>query len=128
MNLFFRGGFAPSDRNLISFYADAGFGIKGPLAGRADDTLTFGASYARISKDAAALDQDTVIINGSPYPIRSQEMIFELSYQVQIAPWWTLQPDLQYIVHPGGNVPDPNNPAGAIGNAFVTALRSTIKF
>ena len=128
VNLFFRGGFAPSDRNLISFYADGGFGIKGPFAGRADDTLTFGASYARISKDAAALDQDTLILNGPPYPIRNEEVIFELSYQAQIAPWWTLQPDLQYIVHPGGNVPDPNNPAAAIGNALVAGLRSTIKF
>ena len=55
LNLFLRGGFAPSDRNLISFYADGGFGIKGPFAGRADDVFTFGVSYAKISKDAAAL-------------------------------------------------------------------------
>ena len=128
LNLFLRGGFAPSDRNLVSFYADGGLGIKGPFAGRADDTLTFGASYAKISRDAAALDQDTLILNGPPYPIRNEEVIFELSYQAQIAPWWTLQPDLQYIVHPGGNVPDQNNPTVAIGNALVAGLRSTIKF
>jgi len=128
VNLFLRGGFAPSDRNLVSAYVDGGFGIKGPLSGRADDVLTFGASYAQISKDAAALDQDTLAINGPPYPIRDHEMVFELTYQVQVAPWWTLQPDLQYVVHPGGNVPDPNNPNVTVGNALVAGLRSTIKF
>ena len=128
LNLFLRGGFAPSDRNLISFYADGGFGIKGPFAGRADDVLTFGVAYAKISKDAAALDQDTLALNGPPYPIRDEEVVFEASYQAQIAPWWTVQPDLQYIVHPGGNVPDPNNPNMTVGNAFVAGVRSTIKF
>ena len=128
VNLFLRGGFAPSDRNLISFYADGGFGIKGPFAGRDDDAITFGVSYAKISKDASALDQDTLALNGPPYPIRDEEVIFELTYQAQIAPWWTVQPDLQYIVHPGGNVPDPNNPNVIVGNAFVAGVRSTIKF
>jgi porin len=128
LNLFMRGGFAPSDRNLISYSIDAGAGLKGPLPGRADDTLTFGVSYAKISRDAAALDQDTLALNGPPYPIRNEEVLFELSYQAQIAPWWTVQPDLQYIVHPGGNVPDPANPNSTVGNAFVADIRSTIKF
>ena len=125
LNLFPRGGLSPSDRNLISFYADGGAGFKGPLPGRADDVLTFGVSYAKISKDAAALDQDTLALNGPPYPIRDQEVVFELSYQAQIAPWWIVQPDLQYIVHPGGNVPDPNNPNVTVGNALVAGVRST---
>jgi len=128
LNLFARGGFAPSDRNLISFYMDTGAGIKGLLPGRADDVFTVGFSYAKISNDAAALDQDTLLINGPPYPIRDSEMVFEASYQAQIAPWWTVQPDLQYIVHPGGNVPDPNNPNVTVGNALVAGVRSTIKF
>jgi porin len=128
LNLFLRGGFAPSDRNLVSFYADGGFGVKGPFAGRADDVFTFGVSYAKISKNVAALDQDTLALNGPPYPIRDQEVVFEASYQAQIAPWWTVQPDLQYIVHPGGNVPDPNNPNMTVGNALIAGVRSTIKF
>ncbi len=128
LNLFARGGISPSDRNLISFYADGGAGFKGPLPGRADDVLTFGVSYAKISKDAAALDQDTLTLNGPPYPIRDQEVVFELSYKAQIAPWWIVQPDLQYIAHPGGNVPDPNNPNVTMGNALVAGVRSTVKF
>ncbi len=75
----------------------------------ADDVLTFGVAYAKISADAADADRDLLAANGPPQPIRDHEVVFELSYAAQIAPWWIVQPDLQYIVHPGGNVADPNN-------------------
>jgi porin len=128
VNLFVRAGASPSDRNLISFYLDGGIGVKGPFHGRNDDVLTFGVAYAKISRDAAALDRDMLAFNGPPYPIRDEEVVFEVSYQAQIAPWWILQPDLQYIVHPGGNVPDPNDPNATVGNAFIAGVRSIIKF
>jgi porin len=128
LNLFLRGGVSPSDRNLISYYVDGGAGIKGLVAGRADDVLTFGVAYAAISKDAAAADSDLLNANGPPQAIRDREVVFELSYAAQIAPWWIVQPDLQYIVHPGGNVADPNNANVTSANAFVAGVRSTIKF
>ena len=127
LNLFLRASASPSDRNLLSFYVDGGAGLKGPLPGRADDVLSFGVAYAGISRDASALDRDMAAA-APGFPIRDYEMLFELSYQAQIAPWWIVQPDLQYIVHPGGNVRNPNDPAAVIGNAFIAGLRSTIKF
>lgn len=124
LSVFLRGGFSPSDRNLVSYYVDGGVGLKGPISGRPDDTLTFGVAYAKISNDAAAAD-----IDAGNAVVRDHEVVFEVSYAAQLAPWWILQPDLQYIVHPGGNVANPNDPAGAaIRNAFVAGLRSTIKF
>lgn len=124
LSLFVRGGLSPSDRNLLSYYIDGGAGIKGLFAGRPDDTLTFGVAYAKVSKDAAAAD-----IDAGNAVVRDHEVVFEVSYAAQIAPWWILQPDLQYIVHPGGNVADPNDPnGGAVKNALVAGLRSTIKF
>ena len=128
VNLFVRGGGSPSDRNLLSFYVDGGIGVKGLFAARPTDTLTFGFAYAKISGDAADLDRDTLAASGPPYPIRDHETAFELSYIAEIAPWFTIQPDLQYIVHPGGNVPHPDDPASDIENAFVAGVRSTIAF
>lgn len=128
VSVFARGGFAPDDRNLVSWYVEGGVGVKGPLPGRADDTLTIGIAHSRIGGAASGLDRDTLALNGTPYPVRSSETIFEVSYILQVAPWWSIQPDLQYIVRPGGNVPDPNNPAVAVGNAFLVGLRSTILF
>lgn len=131
VNVFGRAGVSPSDRNLLNYYVDGGMGVTGLFASvspdRAKDVLTFGVAYAHISPDASALDND-IALTTPPYPVRDYEMVFEVSYQAQLAPWWILQPDLQYIVHPGGNVPDPNNPAATVANAFVAGVRSTIKF
>jgi len=67
-------------------------------------------------------------LNGPPYPIRDEEVVLELSYQAQIAPWRTVQLNLQYIVHLGGNVPDANELNTTVGNAFIAGIRSAIKF
>jgi porin len=127
-SVFFRGGFSPSDRNLVSWYIDGGLGLKGFVSDRPNDILTFGFAYSRISNDAAASDRGAINLNGTPFPIRSAEAIFEVSYIAQLAPWWTVQPDVQYVVRPGGNVPDPDDPTRPIGNAFQIGMRTTIKF
>ena len=56
------------------------------------------------------------------------ETQFELSYILRVTPWWSIQPDLQYIVHPGGRVPNPLDPTRAIGDAFIAGVRTTINF
>lgn len=128
VSIFTRAGLVPSDRNLVSWYVDGGIGFKGLVPGRADDTLTFGFAHSHISKHAAALDRDILSLNGAPYPIRNAETVFELSYIIQLAPWWTLQPDLQYIVRPGGNVSDPLDPGRPVGNALVIGARTSLAF
>jgi porin len=128
LNTFFRAGASPSDRNLVASYVDAGLGLKAPLPGRDDDVLTLGVAYSRISPDAAALDTETQLLTGGFFPVRDQEILIELNYLLQLAPWWTLQADLQQFIHPGGHVRDPLNPAQAIHDALVIGGRSSIKF
>jgi porin len=118
---------APGDRNLVSFYFDVGIAYKGPF-GRDDDTAGIGLGYARISPAARGFDADTVSSTGSAYPIRSHEAVLEVSYQAQVTPWWQLQPDFQYIVNPGGGIPNPTAPARKIGDAAVLGLRTTVSF
>ena len=126
-NIFVRAGYTPADRNLVSFYIDGGIGLKG-LFGRKDDVLTFGVAHSKISGHASALDQDTLFFNGPPFPIRTAETVFELSYIFQVAPWWTIQPDLQYIVRPAGGVPHPDDATQVLPNAFLAGVRTTVKF
>ena len=128
VSLFLRGGVSPSDRNMVSSYVDGGIGVKGLIPGREDDVLTLGVSYTKISSDAAALDVDTRVFTAGFYPVRNSEMTYELDYALQIAPWWTLQADLQYVGKPGGGVLDPGNPARSTRNAFIWGVRSTINF
>jgi porin len=121
VNLFVRGAITPADRNTVSAYLDGGIGWKGPLPGRKDDMFTIGIAYADISPDLAAADRAAGNVP------RDYELVFEASYMAQLAPWWTIQPDLQFIVHPNGGQ-NPEMPAERFGNALVLGLRSTVKF
>lgn len=130
LGLFWRIGGTPADRNLISFYTDGGLNYKGLFPGRDDDVLGLAVAYAKISNDIVGVDRDNDAISGVPGPIQNEEMAIELTYQAKLTPWWTLQPDFQYIVHPGGNVADPDDAGGtqAIPNAVVLGIRTTINF
>ena len=47
----------------------------------------------------------------------------------QIARGWTVQPDIQYIMHPGGGASDPNSPSGQrIPDALVFGVRMTVQW
>jgi porin len=130
LNGFLRVLAAPSDRNLIDLYADGGLTFKGPFESRPDDTIGLGLAFGRISPRAAAQDRDVIALSGSPMPVRDFEAAIELTYQVQIADNWSVQPDIQYIVHPGGNVPNPLDPSGRspIRDATVLGVRTMLKF
>ena len=62
-------------------------------------------------------------------PLRNYELVVELTYQALIVEGWTIQPDFQYIIHPGAGAVDPINPLiGRIPNAAIFALRTAISF
>ena len=126
---FFRLGYAPPDRNLISLEIDAGLTFKGLFPGRELDVLGVGASYGRIGY-APRLDEDQVLFTGIERPVRDYESVLEITYEARIAPWWLLQPDLQLVFHPGGHIAPPGSPpeTASIPNALVLGLRSGITF
>ena len=127
---FLRVGGTPGDRNLISLEVDAGMTYKGLLPDRELDLMGVAASYGRIGSAARGLAGDAVRLTGVEQPARDYETVLELTYQLNVAPWWVLQPDLQLIFHPGGHVAAPlPTPAGQpIPNALVLGIRSTITF
>ena len=125
--VFARAGVVPGDRNLIDIYADAGITYNGPF-GRADDQIGLALAYAKVSDAARGFDADVVRFTGAPMPLRSGELVLELTYKFQITPWWQLQPDFQYIFNPGGGLPDPSAPTRRIGDAAVLGVRTAITF
>jgi porin len=120
------GGGSPNDRNLIPFYADAGLTYKGLIPRRGDDTAGIGFGYSRIGNNARGLDQDVRVFSNPFFPVRDQEMVLDIIYQIQVTPWMTLQPDLQRIFHPGGNVLNPDGTPRR--DALVLGLRSALTF
>jgi len=123
---FIRLGGNPSDRNLIEFHADGGLTYAGPF-GRDNDTIGIGMSYEQVSATRRDLSLDYRRLTGAPVARPDFESAVEISYQAQVASWWIIQPDLQWIIHPGGHVLDLSAPrADRSGNTIVLGLRTAV--
>src|SRR5881396_2528 len=92
-------------------YLGGGFTLTAPFSSRAQDGLGLAVAAAR---------------NGSHYE-RAQtaaggtaagETSVELTYLAQLGSWLTVQPDVQYVIHPGGT--------RATRNAVVPGLRVAV--
>jgi porin len=119
---------SPADRSVVSFYIDGGLVFSGLSASRPTDKFSAGFIYAKVSNPLQALDRDAVFFSGIEQPVRNYELTFEFNYQIQMRTGWTLQPLVQYIVHPGGHVANPDLPAHAIRNGALFGIRSTMTF
>lgn len=111
---FGRAGFAPADRNFISFYFDTGLSYKGLIPTRDNDTIGIGFGCARLSNGAR-----NSLADGGSTPAGA-EMVIEFTYQAAITPSLVVQPDLQYIIHPGATT--------GPGNALVIGARASVTF
>ncbi|WP_036255739.1 carbohydrate porin [Methylocapsa acidiphila] len=126
---FSRISFSPPDRNLIDFYAEGGVEFMGLIAQRPDDSFGCAAVFTHLSAPVRALDRDTAFFSGESRPLRNYELDLEVTYQAQIVPGWIVQPDFQYIFHPGGGAVDPINSAvGRIPDAAVFGIRTMVSF
>jgi porin len=130
LSVFVRMMGAPDDRNLISFSVNGGLNLKAPFEGRDNDTVGLGFGYGRVSGAVSAFDRDAAAFAGPSTfsTIRTDETFIEATYQVQLASWWQVQPDFQYVFRPGGGVVNPANPSQRLGNEAVFGLRTNITF
>jgi porin len=90
--------------SLLPLFVDAGLVLYGPVASRAKDFIGLAVVYGRY--------RDAVM------PPRGFEMALEATYGIALLPGLLLQPDLQYLVRPGGDA--------AIGNALAVGLNVVI--
>ena len=126
---FLRIGGSPSDRNLVDGYFDAGVTYTGLIPGRDADIAGIAIGHASVGDRSRGLDRDVRAFADPLNPVRSHETVIELTYQAQIAPWWIIQPDLQFLFNPGANVAEPNaaGSTDTIGDAIVVGVRSVLK-
>jgi porin len=130
VGIFGRVSSSPTDSSLIDLYADAGIEFIGLSEARPSDKFGIAAGYAHVSRRAQALDADFRAFTGLSWPQRSFEGLFTAVYQYEIRGGWTVQPNLQYVLHPGGGATDPlgTNPGRLLRNALVLGMRTTLKF
>ncbi len=107
--------FAPQDEIAqFPFNAASGFSWQGAIPGRNNDLILVGSYYGNISKKFAAA-QDA---EGGGYP--TYEWALEWSYRMQVNQWLYVQPDIQWIINPGGtgDIPNALVLGGEIGVTF----------
>lgn len=111
---FARAAFAPGDRNLFQHNIEAGLVYAGLCQCDAHDHLALGASWLDISQDVASAQRRARL------PVQDYEAVVELTYEYQVTPWCVLQPDVQWVIHPGGS--------SALADALVLGWRVTVTF
>ncbi len=128
--VFARISSSPSDRNLIDLYADGGLELIGLSDDRPKDKFGIAFGYARVSKAVRALDTDFQRFVDPNWPLRNFEGLVTAAYLYEVRPGWNVQPNIQYIIHPGGGATAPvaNNPGLPMKNALVGGVRTVLKF
>lgn len=106
---FIRYGRANADVHPISSYFQTGIVFTKMVPGREDDQFALSYSVARTS------DKYRVAAGVAGQQATAYEAVWELAYRMPVTPWLTLQPDLQYVVHPGADA--------SVDNATVLGLR-----
>jgi len=109
---FARVSYAPDQRNAVVYYFDTGFNYTGLLAARPKDIFGIAFSFERLGTD---ID----LASGAPV-LSHHEHVVEMTYLANLNTWFSLQPDIQYIINPGG--------IGRTPNAFVAGLRFNVTF
>jgi porin len=115
LGLFFRAGLSPQDRSAYELALDGGLHYQGLIPGRDQDALGLGVAYVQISDDLIRAQKASGAAAISDY-----ELALEVTYQFVVQPWWAIQPDFQWVHHPGGS--------DALSDAFVLGLRTRLTF
>jgi porin len=114
ISLFTRCGGAPSETNFVDYYLEFSCNLTGFVPGRDKDVGGLAMARSHVSDDYSAAQ----VLEGNPPS--TAETVIEATYKVQLAPWWSVQPDAQYIVTPSG--------VQGSRNAVVLGVRTYVAF
>lgn len=126
----FGGAMFGSNQSEIRQYYQAGLSDQGPLAARPHDSLNFLAMYQVFNQ--RLVEDQTMLANLGGFPGHTDkgETDFELNYLVQIGAGVSLQPFVEYIIHPdqiGFATPNPRLPSSTtLGMQIAIALPDSL--
>jgi porin len=101
--------YAPGDLNTLEHFVDGGLLYTGLVPRRDRDVLGLYALYGDFSEDLSR----SRVERGDPGI--DHEAILELNYQLNVTPWFYVQPDVQGVLHPSGT--------GRVRDALVLAVQ-----
>lgn len=105
VDLFAQLGFADESVSDAAMHLAGGLNWTGPFASRSDDALGLYCSFVDLSEDAGYADD---------------ELVIELFYKLQLTPFMSIKPDLQYIINPSGD--------STLDDALVLGFRAETTF
>jgi porin len=91
LSMFIMSGISAKDQNLVHYSYDGGLCYTGLIKGRNDDVLGIGFTNATFNRELV-----------KEKGIENSENALELVYLTKINEHFTLQPDFQYFINPGG--------------------------
>jgi len=117
---FLHATYMPPDRNAYDFAGEAGLNYTGLLPGRGDDVFGLAFAIIHAGSASAAAVRDANRTDGTHIATPDYEGLIEATYNVHVGRGVWVQPDVQFILHPGAT--------SERGNALVIGLRTTITF
>lgn len=112
LHAFVAGTYAPPELARIEWYFVAGLVYEGLIPGREHDVTGLAMLYGNYSSALQASQR----VSGQP--VQEYETVLELNYEFSPVQWFQVQPDIQYVIRPGGT--------GDIGDALVFALQINV--
>jgi porin len=120
LTLFATFTYADPSTALIQYSWEAGLVKQGTFTGRDNDSIGLALSQLLVSDSLVNAQNHANVTDPGSVDVQSYEMDIELNYRAQVAPWFTLMPNLQYVVRPGGLSSTPS--------AFVLGLQAAVAF
>jgi porin len=114
LRAFGRIGFASTEVNRFGSYVGAGLVYTGLLPGRPGDALGLAVAMAINGDDFRRTRRSMGL------QVDRAETVVEFSYLIDVLPWFSLQPDVQYIIDPDT---DP-----MLDDALAVGLRAVVTF
>jgi porin len=127
VGVFFQVMGAPDAFNVSNLFIEGGLNWKAPFRGRDNDVFGLAASYLGIGSALRHFSNDVRFYSGAGSVYTRNETVVEATYLYQIAPWWTMQPDLQIVVNPGANIPTSLS-RRPLKDSVIAGLRATVTF
>jgi porin len=113
-------GMGDPETARFGYFASGGWLLQGTFSQRDDDFLAMAVAYVRTNPRLTQFQEDRDAVRPNSVGIQTYESILEIDYGARITPWLLLQPNLQYVINPGG--------AGTIPNSLVLGLHTDLTF
>jgi len=92
LKFFIIGGGAPQDRNQVDMHIASGFNYTGLIPKRDEDQIGIAITQSSLSNKQRHAED-----------LKAAETTIEGTYRIVLNKWVALQPDIQYVIDPGGS-------------------------